>query len=134
MQRFFENKLIEWLKVPKALPLMLVAARQTGKTHLLRQFCEKKFEQTIYLNFAEEPEYKTFFMIKFLDLQKINAQYADEFKQAVAEVIDKGWFLLGERVKTFEHQFCDYIGTKHTVACVNSLDADIRNDYSGQIQ
>jgi dTDP-4-amino-4,6-dideoxygalactose transaminase len=62
-------------------------------------------------------------MIQFLDLQKINAQYADELKQAVGEVIDKGWFLLGERVKTFEQQFCDYIGTKHTVACANGLDA-----------
>jgi dTDP-4-amino-4,6-dideoxygalactose transaminase len=62
-------------------------------------------------------------MIKFLDLQKINAQYAGELKQAAAEVIDKGWFLLGERVKTFEQQFCDYIGTKHTVVCVNGLDA-----------
>ena len=38
-------------------------------------------------------------MIKFLDLQKINAQYADELKQVAAEVIDAGWFLLGERVK-----------------------------------
>jgi hypothetical protein len=29
-------------------------------------------------------------MIKFLDLQKINAQYADELKQVASEVIDKG--------------------------------------------
>jgi dTDP-4-amino-4,6-dideoxygalactose transaminase len=62
-------------------------------------------------------------MIKFLDLQKINAQYADELKQAAAEVIDKGWFLLGDRVKTFEQQYSDYIGAKHTVACANGLDA-----------
>jgi dTDP-4-amino-4,6-dideoxygalactose transaminase len=62
-------------------------------------------------------------MIKFLDLQKINAQYADQLKQVAGEVIDKGWFLLGERVKTFEQQFCDYIGTRHTVACANGLDA-----------
>jgi dTDP-4-amino-4,6-dideoxygalactose transaminase len=62
-------------------------------------------------------------MIKFLDLQKVNAQYAAELKQAAAEVIDKGWFLLGERVTTFEQQFCDYIGAKHTVACANGLDA-----------
>ena len=35
-------------------------------------------------------------MIKFLDLQKINAQYVNELKQAAMEVIDFGWFLLGE--------------------------------------
>jgi dTDP-4-amino-4,6-dideoxygalactose transaminase len=62
-------------------------------------------------------------MIKFLDLQKINAQYADELKQVAAEVIDKGWCLLGERITTFEQLFCDYIGAKHTVACANGLDA-----------
>jgi dTDP-4-amino-4,6-dideoxygalactose transaminase len=62
-------------------------------------------------------------MIKFLDLQKTNAQYAGELKQAAAEVIDKGWFLLGERVKTFEQQYSDFIGVKNTVACANGLDA-----------
>jgi dTDP-4-amino-4,6-dideoxygalactose transaminase len=62
-------------------------------------------------------------MIKFLDLQKVNAQYADELKQVATEVIDKGWFLLGERVKTFEQQFCEFIGVKHTIACANGLDA-----------
>jgi dTDP-4-amino-4,6-dideoxygalactose transaminase len=62
-------------------------------------------------------------MIKFLDLQKINAQYADELKQAAAEVIDSGWFLLGEKVKIFEQQYTDYIGAKHTIACANGLDA-----------
>jgi Predicted pyridoxal phosphate-dependent enzyme apparently involved in regulation of cell wall biogenesis len=62
-------------------------------------------------------------MIKFLDLQKINAQYADELKQAAAEVIDSGWFLLGERVKSFEKQLSDYLGVEYTVACANGLDA-----------
>jgi dTDP-4-amino-4,6-dideoxygalactose transaminase len=62
-------------------------------------------------------------VIKFLDLQKINAQYADELKQVAAEVIDKGWFLLGERVKTFEHQYSEFIGVKNMVACANGLDA-----------
>jgi dTDP-4-amino-4,6-dideoxygalactose transaminase len=62
-------------------------------------------------------------MIKFLDLQKINAQYAVEFKQVAAEIIDKGWFLLGERVKAFERQYSDFIGVRNTVACANGLDA-----------
>ena len=62
-------------------------------------------------------------MIKFLDLQKINAQYANELKQVAGEVIDSGWFLQGERVITFERQFCAYLGVKHTVTCANGLDA-----------
>ncbi len=62
-------------------------------------------------------------MIKFLDLQKVNAQYADKLKQAAAAVIDSGWFLLGEKVKIFEQQYANYTGTKHAIACANGLDA-----------
>jgi dTDP-4-amino-4,6-dideoxygalactose transaminase len=62
-------------------------------------------------------------MIKFLDLQKINAQYSDELKQAAAEVIDSGWFLQGEKVKKFEQKYNDFIGVKHTITCANGLDA-----------
>jgi len=62
-------------------------------------------------------------MIKFLDLQKINAQYAAELKQAVAEVIDSGWYLLGERVRLFEANLANYIGVKHAIGVANGLDA-----------
>ena len=51
MQRFFEKQLGLWLNKEKPLPLMLVGARQTGKTYLLQEFCRKNFECQIYLNF-----------------------------------------------------------------------------------
>ncbi len=62
-------------------------------------------------------------MIKFLDLQKINTQYASELKQVAAEVIDSGWYLLGERVKQFEASLAHYIGVKHAIGVANGLDA-----------
>ncbi|MDR3338555.1 MAG: DegT/DnrJ/EryC1/StrS family aminotransferase, partial [Candidatus Symbiothrix sp.] len=62
-------------------------------------------------------------MIKFLDLQKINAQYAIELKRVAAEVIDSGWFLQGDRVKTFEQELSAYLGVSQVVACGNGLDA-----------
>jgi dTDP-4-amino-4,6-dideoxygalactose transaminase len=62
-------------------------------------------------------------MIKFLDLQKINARYEQELKLAAGSVIDSGWYLLGERVKKFEANLASYLGTKHAVACANGLDA-----------
>jgi dTDP-4-amino-4,6-dideoxygalactose transaminase len=64
-----------------------------------------------------------FQMIKFLDLQRINAQYAAELKQAAAEVIDSGWYLLGERVKQFEVNLANYVGVKHAIGVANGLDA-----------
>jgi dTDP-4-amino-4,6-dideoxygalactose transaminase len=62
-------------------------------------------------------------MTKFLDLQKINAQYADELKKAAVEVIDSGWYLLGDHIKRFESNLASYIGVKHAIGVGNGLDA-----------
>lgn len=62
-------------------------------------------------------------MIKFLDLQKINLQYATELKQVAAEVIDSGWYLLGERVKEFEAGLEVFQAGGNAVAVANGLDA-----------
>lgn len=62
-------------------------------------------------------------MIKFLDLQKINAQYQEQFQQKMKLVLEKGWFVLGDEVKTFETNFADYCGAKHCIGVGNGLDA-----------
>ncbi len=62
-------------------------------------------------------------MIKFLDLQKINAQYEVELKQVASEVIDSGWYLMGEQLRQFENEFCSYVGTKHCIGVGNGLEA-----------
>lgn len=62
-------------------------------------------------------------MIKFLDLQKINAQYGAEIKESVQEVIDSGWYILGNKVKSFEEAFASYCGVKHCIGVANGLDA-----------
>jgi len=62
-------------------------------------------------------------MIKFLDLQKINAQHAAELKQVASEVIDSGWFLMGERLSNFETELARYVGASHAIGVSNGLDA-----------
>jgi dTDP-4-amino-4,6-dideoxygalactose transaminase len=62
-------------------------------------------------------------MIKFLDLQRLNAQYANELKQVAAEVIDSGWYLLGDRVKQFENSLEAFQEGGNVVAVANGLDA-----------
>lgn len=62
-------------------------------------------------------------MVKFLDLQKITAKYADEIHEAVTRVIDSGWYLQGKENEKFEVDYAQYIGTKYTVGCANGLDA-----------
>lgn len=62
-------------------------------------------------------------MIKFLDLQKITAKYADEIHEAVDRVVDSGWYLQGAENEKFEKNYSAYIGSKHTIGCANGLDA-----------
>jgi|SRR6185312_14711883 len=62
-------------------------------------------------------------MIKFLDLQKINAAYEPELSKRVQRVIDSGWYLQGEEVKAFEKEYAQYIGATQCIGVANGLDA-----------
>jgi dTDP-4-amino-4,6-dideoxygalactose transaminase len=62
-------------------------------------------------------------MIKFLDLKKINDQYEPEISNAINRVVQSGWYLLGEELNAFEHEFTAYCGTKHCIGVANGLDA-----------
>ena len=62
-------------------------------------------------------------MIPYLDLQKINAPYAEEIKRATEKILSSGIYLFGEETKKFENNYSEYIGTKHAIVCGNGLDA-----------
>jgi dTDP-4-amino-4,6-dideoxygalactose transaminase len=62
-------------------------------------------------------------MIKFLDLQKVNQQYATELKQLASQVIDSGWYLLGDNVKIFEKELANYTQVPYAIGVANGLDA-----------
>lgn len=62
-------------------------------------------------------------MIKFLDLQKINQQYEVAFEEKLKAFMQKGWYILGDEVKTFETNFANYCGTKYCIGVGNGLDA-----------
>jgi len=62
-------------------------------------------------------------MIKFLDLQQLNLGYQEQFQEKMKLVLDKGWFILGDEVKSFETNFAHYCGSKHCIGVGNGLDA-----------
>lgn len=62
-------------------------------------------------------------MIKFLDLQKITAQYSEEIHNVVGRVIDSGWYLQGSENQKFEEEYAKFIGTKYCIGVANGLDA-----------
>lgn len=61
--------------------------------------------------------------IPFLDLKAINARHAAELKAAAARVIDSGWYVLGEEVKSFETEFAAWVGSPHCVGTSDGLSA-----------
>jgi dTDP-4-amino-4,6-dideoxygalactose transaminase len=62
-------------------------------------------------------------MIPFLDLKKLNEQYRPEFEQAIGQVLDSGWYILGSQNEAFEKEFASYCGTRHCIGVANGLDA-----------
>tara|TARA_B110000027_G_C16118343_1_gene301412 strand:+ start:1921 stop:3018 length:1098 start_codon:yes stop_codon:yes gene_type:complete len=62
-------------------------------------------------------------MVKFLDLQKINAQYEQELKEAANRVIDSGWYLMGKEMERFEQNYASFCGVTYALGVANGLDA-----------
>ncbi len=47
----------------------------------------------------------------------------EQYRESFADSLDKGWFILGDKVKTFEQQFADYCGAGHCAGLASGLDA-----------
>ena len=62
-------------------------------------------------------------MIMPNNLKRQYELYADEYRAKALEVLDSGWYILGNEVKEFEKEWADYIGTKYCVGLASGLDA-----------
>ena len=61
--------------------------------------------------------------IRFLDLKAINDSFEPQLSQAVADVLQSGWYLQGDKTRKFEQQWADYCGTRHCIMVGNGMDA-----------
>lgn len=62
-------------------------------------------------------------MIEYENLAKLNQPYFKEYKNAFNNILESGWFILGENVKRFEEEFAEYNNVKHCVGVASGLDA-----------
>ncbi|MEO9021704.1 MAG: DegT/DnrJ/EryC1/StrS family aminotransferase [Ginsengibacter sp.] len=62
-------------------------------------------------------------MISFLDLKTINLEYKKELLKAFENVLDSGWFILGNYVNQFQKEFAEFCGVKNCIGVANGLDA-----------
>ena len=72
-------------------------------------------------------------MIKFLDLKKINQPYENAFQNKLKNVLERGWYILGDEVKLFEENFSAYCDSKYCIGVGNGFDA-LTLIFKGYIQ
>lgn len=61
MERTIYQRLKKWKQAENRKPLILQGARQVGKTFLLKSFAKREYRTYCYINFEENPLFKTFF-------------------------------------------------------------------------
>ena len=61
--------------------------------------------------------------VPFLDLRAVNEVHRSALIGAFERVLDSGWYIMGNELKTFEQAFAAYIGVRHCVGVANGLDA-----------
>ena len=72
MQRKIYKELLNWKNTDMKKPLMIIGARQIGKTYIIREFCQKEFKQNIYINLLEHPEIIKIFRQEISTSEKFN--------------------------------------------------------------
>ena len=61
--------------------------------------------------------------IPFLDLRAAYIELKVQINEAIAGVLESGWYILGPEVEAFESEWAAYCEAKHAVGLANGLDA-----------
>ena len=56
MKRKIYKDLLNWKENSIDIPLMIIGARQIGKTYIIKEFCKNEFENYIYINLLDNPQ------------------------------------------------------------------------------
>ncbi len=71
MERKLYKNLMDWKENNIKMPLMIIGARQVGKTYTIKEFCEKEFQNYVYINLFEEENIVELFKEKISITEKI---------------------------------------------------------------
>jgi dTDP-4-amino-4,6-dideoxygalactose transaminase len=62
-------------------------------------------------------------MIEYENLGRVNEPFFDALNKAFDEVLQSGWYILGNSVNRFESEFAAYCGSRFSCGVANGLDA-----------
>ena len=72
MERKIYQELLNWKNTNIKKPLMVIGARQIGKTYIINEFCKKEFQEYIYINLLEQAEIIKIFKEEINTAEKFN--------------------------------------------------------------
>ncbi|MEG1989952.1 MAG: DegT/DnrJ/EryC1/StrS family aminotransferase [Clostridia bacterium] len=61
--------------------------------------------------------------MEFIDLKKQYSILKDKIDENINQVLTDGTYIMGNKVKEFEKNIAEYVGTKYCVTCANGTDA-----------
>jgi dTDP-4-amino-4,6-dideoxygalactose transaminase len=62
-------------------------------------------------------------MIEYENLLELNKPFFEEYTSAFKNVLNSGWYILGNEVKKFENEYANYCQSNYCVGVANGLDA-----------
>jgi dTDP-4-amino-4,6-dideoxygalactose transaminase len=62
-------------------------------------------------------------MIEYENLFQLNQPFMEGYRESFADSLEKGWYVLGDKVTTFETEFSAYCGARYCAGLASGLDA-----------
>lgn len=122
MKRKIYKELLSWKENNIEKPLMVIGARQIGKTYIINEFCKKEFKNYIYLNLLEEVNVVNIFKENISTQEKV-----DKLELLLDKKIDfENTIIFFDEVQESEEIisalkfFCEN-ETKYKIICAGSL-------------
>ena len=121
MKRKFYNTLIKWKENNMKKPLMVVGARQIGKTYIIEKFCKNEFKDYIYVNLLKDKSIKNIFEEEIDFEMKIK-----KFELEINKKITEETIIFFDEIQESEQLICDLKAfceseKKYNIVCAGSL-------------
>lgn len=116
MYREITKELLNWKESKRRKPLLLTGVRQCGKTYVLKEFGEKYFNNTCYINFESNSKYSGIFDYDF-DIDRIIKEL---------ELVEKTKIIPGNTLVIFDEiQECPKAITSLKYFCENKSELHV---------
>lgn len=119
LKRKIINNLVEWKENHKNNCLLIIGARQVGKTYIIQKFAEEYYEKSIYINFIENPDYKDIFSGN-LDIETIIKQLT--LRVPNSSIIPGKTLLILDEIQVCENAITalKFIAQENKIDCIAS--------------